>query len=121
MTSNTYLNSDLIDEYNELIYFIQSYFPNLMFQGIDEWIGNEKFFASLISRLYIINWLLVYKVRELEELTINNLEVKPIFKSNSYEGKALYWCNQELMTELNMLLSKAYFLNDQIFSISYFM
>ncbi|MEH2445056.1 MAG: hypothetical protein V7K18_04535 [Nostoc sp.] len=115
---DTYLNSNLIDEYDELIDFIQSYFPSLEFKGIDEWIGNEKFLDYLISHLYMINWLLVYKVRDLEELAIHNLEVTGIFESNTYEGKALYWYNQELMTELNMLVSKAYFLNDQIFSIS---
>ncbi|MHC0067541.1 hypothetical protein ACWATR_32360 [Nostoc sp. UIC 10890] len=116
-----YLNLSLVDEYSELIDFVQSYFPNLELTTIEELVNSKHFYEYLISRLYLINWLLIYKVRDLEKLTIRDIELSDTLERNNYEGKALYWCNQELMTELNILLSKTYFLNDQIFSISYFM
>lgn len=116
-----HLNFNLVDEYDELIYFVQSYFPRLELTTIEDLVNHKDFYAHLISRLYLINWLLIYKVRDLEKLTINGVRLSDVIEFKNYEGKALHWCNQELMTELNILLSKTYFLNDQIFSISYFM
>ncbi|WP_171976913.1 hypothetical protein [Brasilonema sennae] len=96
--------SSAIKEYNNLIYFIQISFPDFGIEEINEWRQTESFYFHIISQLYVINSLLVCKVRELDKKT----------------GKALYWCNQVLVSELNILLSQASFLDSQDFNISYF-
>jgi chromosome segregation ATPase len=99
MNSNNYFRA--IDEYNKLIDFIQIDFPDSGVEEINEWRKSENFYFHIIRQLYMINLLVVYKVRELEELIIND--------SYNYTGKTLYWRNQELLAELNTLLCEARF------------
>jgi hypothetical protein len=99
MDSNNYFRA--IDEYNKLIDFIQIDFPDSGVEEINEWRKSENFYFHIIRQLYMINLLVVYKVRELEELIIND--------SYNYTGKTLYWRNQELLAELNTLLCEARF------------
>jgi chromosome segregation ATPase len=109
--SNHYYNQpdtldeiDLLELYNDLVYFVQKSLNCSGIEKLEDWGETEEFYVELISRLCFIDTILVTKIESLEdefylipkENNNHGLAVTP-----SYPGKFLFWSNGEVRWELS--------------------
>jgi DNA repair exonuclease SbcCD ATPase subunit len=95
---------DLLELYNDLVYFVQNSLGCSGLEELDNWEVTEEFYVELISRLCFIDTIIVTKIESLEdefylipkENNNHSLAISP-----SYPGKFLFWSNGEVRWELS--------------------
>ena len=101
----------LLQDYNDLVYFVQTSLGASGIEELNDWEKTEDFYIELISRLCFIDTILVTKIRSLE------CELKFVYQEDiaealavgfSYPGKFLFWSNGEMCLELS------YFFNSKL-------
>jgi hypothetical protein len=88
---------NLLEYYNDLVYFVQTSLGSSGLEELDDWGKTEEFYIELISRLCFIDTILITQIKSADPLDI----------SFSYPRKSLFWRNGEMWWELS------YFFNNK--------
>ncbi|MEG4285062.1 hypothetical protein QUB68_18205 [Microcoleus sp. A006_D1] len=95
---------NLLEEYNDLVYFVQTSLGASGIEELNDWGKTEEFYVELISRLCFIDMILVAKIRA-GECELDLFAHKDIAEALDirfcYPGKFLFWSYGELWWQLS--------------------
>jgi len=95
---------NLLEEYNDLVYFVQTSLGASGIEELNDWGKTEEFYVELISRLCFIDMILVAKIRA-GECELDLFAHKDIADALDirfcYPGKFLFWSYGELWWQLS--------------------
>jgi len=109
---------DLLEQYNNLVYFVQECLSCSGIEELEDWGKTEEFYVELISRICFIDTILITKIESLEAnyyyleddshswedniyLISNKNNHQGLAVTPSYPGKFLFWSNGEVRWELS--------------------
>ena len=115
---DTFDKIDLLELYNNLVYFVQKSLSCSGIEKLEDWGTTEEFYVELISRICFIDTILITKIEFLEANYYSleddshswedNIYLIPNKNNNqglavtpSYPGKFLFWSNGEVRWELS--------------------
>lgn len=96
---------DLVELYNNLVYYVQEYLEDSNIEELDDWEKTEEFYIELITRLCFIDTILITKIQALESYEIDNYTLAI---TSRYRGKFLFWSNGEVRWELNSFMNSKF-------------